>query len=276
MSKTANKFTKRMVNDLQGYSNEYEFLKSICINRFSWNTDLVTCNSEWIEKQLYRLGSIALVKTDVFMFTNYIPIKFNNYTEPTQIKIISPFSSLNGKILNENEFVIIYNNKLHKDSIQVVEYYSKKLTEIERLIFVNIQHMKIPYMVNVPEAQKKSLDIILKQVDKGEPFINSYNDLISSNNFQLLHTEVPNRTLDMYELKKEVYSEFLTVMGINNMIVRKKERMVKDEINSNNEQIAVNKNNYLMPRKEAIVKINKKFNLNFDVTFMGMEVDSNE
>ena len=61
------------------------------------------------------------------------------------------------------------------------------------------------------------------------------------------------------DYKKEIWNEALTFLGINNIMVDKKERLITDEANSNNELINLNLQSYLAPRQEACRQFNEKF-----------------
>lgn len=63
------------------------------------------------------------------------------------------------------------------------------------------------------------------------------------------------------QYKKEIWNEALTFLGINNILVDKKERLITDEANSNNELINLNLQSFLAPRQEACKKFNEKFEL---------------
>ena len=60
-------------------------------------------------------------------------------------------------------------------------------------------------------------------------------------------------------------NELLTFLGINNSNTDKKERLLVDEVNSNNDFILVNIDHMYDERKRAVEEINKKFNLNITV-----------
>ena len=55
----------------------------------------------------------------------------------------------------------------------------------------------------------------------------------------------------------------LSYLGINNLS-EKKERLISDETNSNNELINMNLQSYLAPRKKACEQFNEKFGLTGD------------
>ena len=63
----------------------------------------------------------------------------------------------------------------------------------------------------------------------------------------------------LQDYKKGIWNELLTFLGINNLN-EKKERMVTDETNQNNEVINLNLQSFLITRKEAFNKFNKLFN----------------
>ena len=63
------------------------------------------------------------------------------------------------------------------------------------------------------------------------------------------------------DYKKEIWNEALTYLGINNIMINKKERLITDEANSNNELINMNLQSFLTPRLEACKQFNKKYGL---------------
>ena len=58
----------------------------------------------------------------------------------------------------------------------------------------------------------------------------------------------------------------LTFLGINNANTDKKERLITNEVDSNNELINYYLNCFYKPRKNACDEINKKYGLNIKVT----------
>ena len=59
------------------------------------------------------------------------------------------------------------------------------------------------------------------------------------------------------DYKKEIWNEALTFLGINNIMVDKKERLITDEANSNNELINLNLQSFLAPRQLACKQFNE-------------------
>lgn len=63
----------------------------------------------------------------------------------------------------------------------------------------------------------------------------------------------------------------MTFLGIENANMDKKERLVSDEVNANNQQVIASRNIWLSERKKSIEELNKKFGLNASVEFAPYE-----
>ena len=68
----------------------------------------------------------------------------------------------------------------------------------------------------------------------------------------------------MLEDRKKIENELLTLFGLNN-VIDKKERLIVDEANANNDYINRNVDLLYKNRKQACDEINKKFGVNINV-----------
>lgn len=76
-----------------------------------------------------------------------------------------------------------------------------------------------------------------------------------------VRTDAPFIADKIMEYKKEIWNEALAFLGVNTLSLEKKERMITDEANSNNELINLNLQSYLAPRQRACEQFNEKFGL---------------
>ena len=65
--------------------------------------------------------------------------------------------------------------------------------------------------------------------------------------------------------KEEIWNEYLTFLGINNLEVSKKDRLVASEATTNNEVINLNLMSFLVPRQKAAKQFNELFGTNISV-----------
>ena len=84
---------------------------------------------------------------------------------------------------------------------------------------------------------------------------------LSPDSIRSLKTDAPFVADKIMEYKKEIWNEALTYLGINNVEINKKERLITDEASSNNELINLNLQSFLAPRQEACRQFNEKFGL---------------
>lgn len=143
-----------------------------------------------------------------------------------------------------------------------------RLTEAERTCDVNLKSQKFPLLISVDEKQRLMMENLYNQYNGNQPFIFGDKKQLDKDSVKAIQTDAPYVIDKITEYKKEIWNEALTFLGINNIMVDKKERLITDEANSNNELINLNLQSYLVPRKEAC----KQFNELFGLTGTGKEI----
>lgn len=94
-----------------------------------------------------------------------------------------------------------------------------------------------------------------------KPFIFGDKKNFSPDSIRSIRTDAPFVADKIMEYKKEIWNEALTLLGINNVEISKKERLITDEASSNNELINLNLQSFLAPRQRACEQFNEKFGL---------------
>lgn len=164
------------------------------------------------------------------------------------------------KDLNFDNSVIIYNNCLRTNGISNARMFATKLYNIDRAIDVNVRVQKTPLLFTCEESQKLSLTNLFKEIDGNSPFIFGYNGL-SNNEIKALKIDAPFISEALYQLKTQVWNEALTHIGISNVNVQKKERLITDEVIRNQGGTIASRHSRLNARREACKQINQMFNL---------------
>ena len=99
-----------------------------------------------------------------------------------------------------------------------------------------------------------------KEYDGNAPVI--YGDKqLSPNSIKVVTTGAPFVADKLYTLKTQIWNEALTYLGISNINVQKKERLVTDEVTRNQGGVIASRYSRLEARREACKKINELFNL---------------
>ena len=261
------------VNDQTYYDYLYR-LKKIATSMFEWVNLPSSMNSRYIEETLYYLGTAALLWDDNYGFINTKCAsagEINIYGLPTKVNCYSYgyqdmrmlYTGLN-KTKDNKECIMVMNTWDRTPTCSTLELFALRLYEAERTCDVNIKAQKTPVMLVVNDTQRLTMKNLYSQYDGNEPFIFGDKDSLSADTLKAIRTEAPYIADKLMEYKKQIWNEALTFLGINNLSLEKKERLITDEASSNNEVINMNLQSYLVPRKEACKLFNEKFGLTGD------------
>lgn len=250
------------------FTRIYDYYKMLALNMFTWENLPQTMNSRYIENALYENG-LCLVNNDTNMGLISVPCNYgadmNINGESTEV-ITSGYNYIkNINYINNKECVLIRNNDLAKATRDYIANYAERMLEVEMCIRANINQQKFPWFINATEKTKKSLEIIFEKVENFEPYILANREIgLGENALEVLTMPTPYVADKLNEYKYELEREILTFLSLNNNF-EKKERLLTDEINSNNDFISTNAMLMYKNRLQACKEINKKFGLNVKV-----------
>ena len=166
--------------------------------------------------------------------------------------------------LNADECVIIRNNLLAIPTEPFIMHYVNKITEAERTMDVNIKACKTPVVFACDDKDVLTFKRIFQQVDGNVPAIFADRGL-NLESIQAFLTGVKFMGNELMDYKRSVESDLLTFLGQDNTPVDKKERLITDEAEANNQLIASFADLQLQARKKACEEINAMFGLNISV-----------
>lgn len=278
MSK-ANEILLQRANDLTFIKYFTQFF-NLALNIFKWE-DTGEVESRFIERTLIENGYCFVYQDNDYGLI-CMPcslVGLNIYNEPTHIQITSPLIS---KTLKIDDGILIYNNYTKTGLIPIILNYVDRLTEIETTINTNIYLQKTPYIIVADKKTEKSIREVANQITNNEPVIVVKSSIVENLQNLELHTNFV--APELFELKQKIENEFLTFIGLNNNSqTNKKERLIVDEVNVNNDYINRNVDILYNAREIACRKINEKFGVNWKVTRQNnlseslfKEVESNE
>jgi hypothetical protein len=242
----------------------YDRLKLIALALFEWEGLPETCNPRHLELTLYLYGRALFFNDSDLGFLNSKCVPsgtLNHYDEPVSY---TAFSTVYNKEYKKEECVLIRNNYLERSTDQTVILFASRLTEAERTIDTNIKAQKTPIIVRVDEKDRLTIKNLYKQYEGNEPFILGGKSL-NPEGLKVLKTDAPFLADKLQKYKHEIWNEALTFFGINNANSDKRERLVTDEVNANNEVISINAESMLLTRVEACKQINEMYGLNVNV-----------
>lgn len=253
------------------YERLFNYYKMLALNMFTWENLPETMNTRYIEEALFNHG-LCLVNDDENLGLISVPCNYganmNINNEPTEVmtcgfNYVKTINHMHKKVKNKCQ--LIRNNDLGIATKDYVSNYAQRMLEVEMCIRANINQQKFPWFVNATEKTKKSLEIMFEKVENFEPFILANKEIgLNENALEVLTMNTPYVADKLNEYKYELEREILTFFSLNNNF-EKKERLLTDEVNSNNDFVATNGMLMFKTRLEACEKINEKFGLNIRV-----------
>ena len=267
-------FIDSAVLNTETYLNYLERLRQVAISQFEWINLPKSMNAEFLERCLYEFGKASLLKTKEYGFINAKAVgssDLNIYMLPSSINCFSTDSlnedrKLYNGFINEetSEYdycILVKNNQDMIPTEPTLRLFAWRLYEAERTCDTNIKAQKTPVLIVGDDSLKLAMKNLFEKYDGNEPVIYADKKQLGTDTLRSLKTEAPFIADKVMEYKKEIWNEALTFLGINNINVEKRERLVKEEANANNELVNLNLQNRLLVRKEACRQFNELFGL---------------
>ena len=251
-----------MLTNNATYIDYLNRLRLLATSLFTWeNLDEVAGfgASRFLEQSLFDNGRACFVKDDElgFMVLKVNPSdKLNIYNLPTRVMAWSIGYEKN---YDFDDVVYIMNNELQLPTSQTINLIAYRLYETERTIDTNLIAQKTPILIEGDTKTILTLKNVYMQYSGNTPFIFGNKQFDISNKLNVLKTDAPYLIDKLTIHKHELWNEALTYLGIDNANTDKKERLITDEVESNNDLINFYLNCFYKTRKQACELINEKF-----------------
>lgn len=259
-----------LTDDIIDFLTHYTNYSGLALNRFKWNfsKDYELIDSFYIEKILYYVGAIALVKTENrgFMLARFNTISkhFNYFQEPTKIQAFDYYTGESLGEYTEDNFVIIANNPLWYPTNVTVWNICAKLANLDRAVTINTFSQQTPILCQGDEKQKVALQNAAAQIEEGARYIFAPKDS-PIKDITTLDIRAPFVAKDLLDVSDRLKASLLTLMGINNENVNKQSGVSPDEVNSNNSLVQFSSEVFVLSRQRAIAEIKRKFNIDVEL-----------
>lgn len=263
MSRRKNKqFWESSLLNNATFRQYYNRLVELSISMFEWKNLPDTVDPRFLELTLFTDGQAVFFEDEVMGFLclqNILGGQFDVYRIPVHRRAYA----VNGyqKRLDTTDSVIVWNNYLHTNSKLDVQMFAKRLYNLDRAIDVNANAQKTPILLLCDESERLSLENIYMRYDGNMPVIKAQKAL-NPDAFTVLNTDAPYVADKLYQLKTQIWNEALTYLGISNINITKKERLITDEVTRNQGGTIASRYSRLQARREACKKINDMFGLN--------------
>lgn len=252
------------------YIDYLERMKKICLSMFEWVNLPQSMNARFIEMCLYYNGQAALLYDNDLGYINTMASDggyINIYGLPTEVICYSyqfnqrrELYTIDTGAEKGEECILVMNNYERIPTSASVTLFAYRLAEAQRTADVNIKSQRTPILITTDQKQFFTLKKMYEEYDGNTPAIFADKNLITPDALKALKTDAPFIANNIMDYKREIWNEFLSFIGVNNL-AEKRERLITSEVDSNNELINLNLQALLIPRKEACKQFNEKYGL---------------
>ncbi len=267
-TKSKNTFDLTAISDESSYLFYYDRMIELSIAMFEWKNLPETCDESFLERTLFINGTACFFDDNVIGLLS-LPYSqnggFDVYGYPTAIRAYSNYNNYQA-FLKNGEYVICYNNMLKTNQDEGARYYARRLWLLDRIIDINANAQKTPILLKGSEKDRLTLQNLYMQYTGNAPVIYAGKNL-DLDGMTVLNTQAPFLADKLYELKSNIWNEALTYLGITNVNINKKERLITDEVERGQGGTIAARYSRLIARRKAAEKINKMFGTNITVDF---------
>lgn len=261
------KLINSQMSNFATYNMYLRQLLTLAENVFEFKNLPTYIDISYLNKQLLRNGSIAFFMDEVLglLALPYVVVNgLDVYGRPRRIEVLGQ----NGyrRMLNSDEFVIMYDNNGRYPLYLDICQYAERLALDTRTADINIAQQKTPRVFKTTPEKERSLKDLVNNVDGYENTIITYDNLeIDETTMILAPAPYVTDKIDLH--KQNDYAEFLRLIGISNLSFQKKERNISDEIQAMQGGTIASRFSRFEPRKRAVEEINLKFNQHIEVSY---------
>lgn len=240
---------------------------------------------EYVLRQFWSIGTIACfhlketIGSDespngILVFTEWGGYNYNIYDYPVDVTLINKrgvkwIPSTPQKV--DRDVVLGFIQKNKKPIEPFVSEIVDKIVECEISIYQNLQAIRTPMMIPISPEDEATIKRITSDMEEGKPFIfipiESYDRIKAFNSGAVYNID------KLYNYKCSLENELREFLGIQNLGVgEKKEHLISNEIEQNDQITQFSKNAFFVCLKEFSEQVKTVFG--YDLPIELYDVDS--
>lgn len=259
--------------DLVNYYTKYLFEKVISIYKWEGIPDWWAVN--YFLYTLFGKGFLAVFNTEEYgVIPNECALAgYNVFYQPTTALVANPALRENRRMLIGEECELIKMQPNYSGVMDIVSNYADLMALAMETAGINLLNSKLSYVFfSDNQANAASFKKLYDQIASGEPMAVIDKDLMGIDGEK--HWELFTQNVGQNYITDRVLTDmrtlenmFNTEIGIPNANTMKRERLISDEVNSNNVDTQSKVILWLETMQNDIKKVNEMFGLNISVKY---------
>lgn len=262
----------------------YNYYSNMFNNIFTWNNFPKSCNMEYFLRSMLESGRASFFKYNgsILSLKNADAGDFNIYGYATSVQNIGLGFSERGRPYIEGgdnsgaDTVICWHTPQKNSPFIIINYYVNKIVSLLMTYETKLLQAKRPFIVTGFKKEVQNVSKILNDINNDVGIIVG-NESLELNPINVLTTGVGmNDVKDVTDLINVIDNEFKEHFGINNnKNIDKKERLIVDEVNNNNNATNLMLDMMLKSRERFCNQCNELFGINISVEVNNALIEDN-
>lgn len=267
---------------IQYYRSKYF---NLFMNAYKWS-GIEPRQQDFLMRKLYSVGTIGAFIVEgtkpnesaetasinnypngMIAFTTWAGVLYDINDWPIKVQLTpsrgAMFIPRVPQLVNK-DVVIGWAQRNHKPVQVMVDYYINKIVDVEMTIRTQLLSHKVPWLVACTPENEAKLKRLFDRVENDEPVL-----YVSADEIDALKSLIGGNTYiidKLYQYKMQLENELLTYLGIDNVGgVEKKEHLMVDEVNANNQIINDSADCFLSVMKEFCEQVREYLGFPLDV-----------
>lgn len=255
---------------MRAYFEKYLFEKFLSV--YEWDLP-----KEWAKNYflycLYIFGKVAVFRTDRYgIICQGCGLRgWDIYYQPTHAVITNPLLEGIRDLRIGEGCEIIKMNPNFSGMYDIIQHYADMMAITTEAVDTNIFNSKIAYVFAcMDDKQAISFRTMYEKISAGTPAVfvdkHLYED-DGTERWKLFGQNISNQYIadKLLVNLKQIEAMFDAEIGINNANTEKKERLIVDEVNANNEATSAKAALWLETMQECCEKVNALYNIGLSV-----------
>lgn len=254
--------------NMRTFDYYFNRLSNIALAIYEWKNLPENVDPRWLELCIFRNGMCLFFRDEDAGVYDALPCAIGGTLDNHNIPTLRRAYAANGYQAQRDytNSVIIYHNYLHGVPTWDIEMFATRLADYQTTIDVNVRAQKTPVMLLCDDSERTTWQNAMVSYMGNIPLILG-NKGMNPNSLTVLKTDAPFVADQIEELRTQVWNDAMSYLGVSNVNVTKKERLITDEVQRNMGGVLASRYSPLEMRKLACDEINKMFNLNVDVDY---------
>lgn len=246
-------------------------LSELAMNRFIWQGLPNTVDPRFLELTLYRYALAVFYDDPRF---GWVALQgtpaghINAMQNPTAFQITGP--NFEGRTVSAKSSAPIWANYLRTPDLDIVRIYANRLANFDRTLEINSSNARQTRLVKANANQRLTMRNVSRQMDEGVPVIEYNSNAIGDmgDQIEVLDLGVDAKVIEQLDIiATRQWNKCMGLLGIEFANQDKKERLVADEVDANNEQTDNMKFVNLNARRQAAKKMSELYGAEITVAY---------